>query len=96
IVARMIGMLVGISILTALGLHTLYVKAASLPSPLVLCPQNPGHCPQADALIVNAVVDELHTIFVGAAICAAVAGLLAAVLLRRPRAGAGVALTPAG
>ncbi len=45
VVARMIGMLVGISILTAVSLHIFYTTAAILPAPQALCPSSPLNCP---------------------------------------------------
>lgn len=83
VVARMVGMLVGLSVLTALGLRSFDATQAHIPSPLLLCPQTPTSCAAYDALVKQAIVDELHTVFAGAAICAGVAALLAAALLRR-------------
>lgn len=82
VVARTIGMLVGLSALTAIGLHRFYQAQARIGSPLVLCPNHPVSCRPYDAATTRAVIAELHTIFAGAAVCAAVAGLLALVLLR--------------
>jgi MFS family permease len=85
VVARMVGMLVGLSVLTAVGLRAFDATQSRIPSPLTLCPQTPAACPAYDALVKQAVVDELHTVFAGAAICAGVAALLALALLRRVR-----------
>jgi len=82
VVARMVGMLVGLSVLTAVGLHSYYQSQSHIPSPLTLCPHT-ATCPAYDALVKRAVVDELHTVFLGAAVCAGVAALLSATLLRR-------------
>jgi hypothetical protein len=82
VVARTVGMLAGLSALTAIALHRFYEAEARLPSPFKLCPTSPASCPAYNTLETNAVVSELHTIFVGAAICAGVAGVLALVLLR--------------
>ena len=84
VVARMVGMLVGLAALTAVGLRRFYASSARIPSPIQLCPQTPAHCPAYDSLATAAVVDELHAIFVGAALCAGAAAVLAALLLRRP------------
>jgi len=96
VVARMVGMLVGLAALTAVGLRRFYAASAHIPSPIQLCPQTPAHCPAYDSLATAAVVDELHAIFTGAALCAAAAALLAAVLLQRaagtPVAGLGEVL----
>ncbi len=82
VVARTIGMLAGLSALTAVALHRFYEAQARIGSPLELCPNTPTNCPQYDAASTKALLSELHTIFTGAAICAAVAGVLALVLLR--------------
>jgi len=82
VVARMIGMLVGISILTAVSLHIFYTTASSFPSPSALCPTSPLNCPAYERDVTAAIVTELHTVFLGAGLCAALAAILAAVLLR--------------
>lgn len=83
VVARMVGMLVGLSLLTAIGLRRFYEASAGIPSPIRLCPDTPASCPAYDALQTGAVLDELHVIFIGAAISGAVAAVLALALLRR-------------
>jgi hypothetical protein len=83
VVARMVGMLCGLSVLTALGLRSFDATQARIPSPLQLCPQTPTSCAAYDALVKQAIVDELHTVFAGAAICAGIAAVLALALLRR-------------
>jgi MFS family permease len=92
VVARMVGMLVGLAALTAVGLRRFYAASAHLPSPTRLCPQTPFHCPAYDRLATAAVLDELHAIFTGAALCAAAAAVLALVLLRRSPGGTAVGL----
>jgi MFS family permease len=82
VVARMIGMLVGISILTAVSLHVFYTTAATLPAPQTLCPSSPLNCPAYQREVTGAIVTELRTVFLGAGVCAAIAGVLAALLLR--------------
>jgi hypothetical protein len=89
VVARMVGMLVGVSALTAIGLRRYYALAADVPSPNELCPASPGTCrPFVDALR-EAAISQLHTIFAGAAVCAFAAAVLALVLLGRRRAARG-------
>jgi hypothetical protein len=82
VVARTIGMLAGLSALTAIALHHFYAAQARIGSPLTLCPTNPGSCPAYDNATSQALLSELHVIFGGAAVCAAVAGVLALGLLR--------------
>ncbi len=81
VVARTIGMLAGLSALTAVALHRFYEAQARIGSPFVLCPKNPASCPAYDNATTQALIRELHTIFAGAAGCAAVAGVLALLLL---------------
>ncbi len=82
VVARMIGMLVGISILTAVSLHAFYTTTATLPSPQTLCPASPLNCPGYQHEVTGAIITELRTVFLGAGVSAAVAAVVAAVLLR--------------
>jgi MFS family permease len=82
VVARMIGMLVGISILTAVSLHIFYTTASSFPSPSVLCPTSPLNCLAYEGDVTAAIVSELRTVFLGAGLCAALAAVLAAAMLR--------------
>jgi MFS family permease len=82
VVARMIGMLVGISILTAVSLHVFYTTAATLPAPQALCPSSPLNCPAYQRDVTAAIVTELRTVFLGAAVCAGIAAVAAGLLLR--------------
>lgn len=84
VVARTIGMLAGLSALTALGVHRFYRAQARIGSPLVLCPSHPGSCPAYDKASTAALLSELHTIFAGAAVCTAVAAVVALLWLRAP------------
>ncbi len=91
VVARMVGMLVGISALTTVGLRRYYAVQVDLPSPGAVCPSG-TQCTAYTRLLREAGLSQLHTVFMGAAGCALVAGLLALVLLRvdavaRARAG---------
>lgn len=90
VVARTVGQLVGLALLTAIGLHAYYRRAAGIPSPVRLCPASPADCPAYTALARAAVVHELDVVFLGAAVCAGVAAVLALGLLRR----AGVCTPP--
>jgi ABC-type amino acid transport system permease subunit len=82
VVARMVGMLVGISALTTIGLTRFYAVEASIPPPDRLCPRRPTDCAQYVTLLREAGLTQLHTVFAGAAVCALVAAALALVLLR--------------
>ncbi|MGA8362072.1 MAG: MFS transporter [Candidatus Dormiibacterota bacterium] len=82
VVARMIGMLVGISILTAVSLHIFYTTASAFPPAQVLCPTSPLNCPAYERDVTSAIVTELRAVFLGASICAGIAAILAALLLR--------------
>jgi MFS family permease len=82
VVARMIGMLVGISILTAVSLHIFYTSSSAFPSPSALCPKAPLNCPPYEQDVTTAIVTELHAVFLGAALSAGLAAVLAVSLLR--------------
>lgn len=82
VTARMVGMLAGLSALTAVGLRRLYAEQARIQPPTVLCPRTPTQCPQYDDAVREAVVAQLQATLSGAAVCAAVAAVAAAVLLR--------------
>ena len=83
VVARMVGMLVGISLLTAIGLHRYYQETATIPSAASLCPTHPLSCAAYNALAQQALLVELRTIFLAAAVCTAAAGVIGAAMLRR-------------
>jgi MFS family permease len=83
VVARMVGMLVGISALTAVGLRRYFTVADDVPSPNELCPSNPARCSAYTDALREAAITQVHTIFAGAAICALLAAVLAAAVLRR-------------
>lgn len=84
VVARTVGMLAGLSALTAVALHRFYQAEARIGSPLKLCPTHPSSCPVYNQATTRAVLSELHTIFFGAGVAAAVAAVLAVTLLRSP------------
>ncbi len=73
VVARMIGMVVGLALLTAIGLHKYYASVASLPNP-------------ADTTaLVHAAVEEVRWVFRGAALAAGLGAVTCLGLgLRRP------------
>ena len=85
VVARMIGMLTGLSVLTAVGLRVFYREQDRIGTVLEVCPTTPTRCPAYTDATHAALLTELHTIFAGAAVCAAVAAALALLLLRPPR-----------
>lgn len=65
VVARMVGMVVGLALLTAIGLRRFYERVAAMPDTLD---------PQA---LLDAGIVQVQSVFVGAAICAAVGALAA-------------------
>jgi len=81
VVARMVGMLVGISALTTIGLRRYYAEQADLPAPRDVC-GGVSRCPAFDNLLRVAGMAQEHTVFTGAAVCAVVAAVLAVVLFR--------------
>jgi MFS family permease len=82
VVARTVGMLVGLSVLTAIGLHRFAHESAGIASPLQLCPTTPTRCAAYDAAVKTAALAEVHAVFLGAAVCAALAAIAAGALLR--------------
>lgn len=82
VVARSVGKLVGISALTTIGLRRYYAEQADLPAPQDVCPDGRSRCPEFTDLFQRTGLVELHTIFLGAAVCCVVAGVLALVLFR--------------
>lgn len=81
VVARMVGMLVGLSALTAIGLRRFFLRQERIPSPGKLCPADPANCPAYIDQLRDAALVQIHTIFAGAAVCAALAGLFALLTL---------------
>src|SRR3712207_4988353 len=82
VLARTAGMLVGLSVLTAVGLRVFEARQAALPSPFELCPSSPTDCPAYVAATQGAVVGELQAVFAGAAAALAVAVVVVALWLR--------------
>ena len=85
VVARMVGMLVGISALTTVGLRRFYAAQDDLPTPREVCGGATSRCEEFDLILREAGLTQLQTVFVGAAFCCAVAGILAVLLFRGVR-----------
>jgi MFS family permease len=81
VVARMVGMLVGISALTTIGLRRYYSVQVDLPAPGDVCDAG-TQCAEYTTMLKEAGLAQLQTVFVGAAICALVAAALALVTFR--------------
>jgi MFS family permease len=81
VVARMVGMLVGISALTTLGLHRYYAKQDALQTVSEVCGE-PKMCAAYRDLQKAAGVAQEQTVFMGAVVCAIAAGVLALLLFR--------------
>ncbi|WP_372734802.1 MFS transporter [Nocardioides sp.] len=82
VVARMVGMLVGISALTTIGLRRYYAEQDSLGTVSQICGE-PRICDAYRELQKAAGVAQEQTVFFGAAICAAIAGVTALIVFRR-------------
>ncbi len=82
VVARMVGMLIGISALTTLGLKSFYAEAGGIDSPADVC-GGTTRCRAYDDLVLDAGIAQLHTVFAAAAVLALAAAVLALVVLRR-------------
>jgi ABC-type nitrate/sulfonate/bicarbonate transport system permease component len=87
VVARMVGMLVGISVLTTIGLRRYYSVQVDLPTPREVCGAS-TRCAEYTTLLKEAGLAQLQTVFLGAAVCAVVAGLLAVLTFRTARTAA--------
>lgn len=81
VVARMVGMLVGISALTTIGLRRYYAEQADIPTAREVC-DGASRCPEFTHLLKVAGIAQEHTVFTGAAVCCVVAGVLALALFR--------------
>lgn len=82
VVARMVGMLVGISALTTIGLRRYYAEQADIPPIQDVCPAGTTRCTEYSDLLRAAGIAQEQTVFLGAAGCALLAAVLALVLLR--------------
>lgn len=82
IVARMVGMLLGISALTTIGLRAFYAASDKIPPAAELCDGDATLCQAYQDAVRDAGIAQLHAVFVGAAVCSVLAAVLAALLLR--------------
>jgi hypothetical protein len=83
----MVGMLVGISALTTIGLRRYYAVQVDLPLPGDVCSSG-TQCAAYTRLLKEAGLAQLQTVFLGAAGCALAAAVLSVLLLRAGRVSA--------
>jgi MFS family permease len=81
VVARMVGMLVGISALTTIGLRRYYDKQDAIPSVAEVCGK-PELCQAYRDLQRAAGIAQEQTVFLGAVVCALAAGVVALLVFR--------------
>ncbi len=81
VVARMVGMLVGISALTTIGLRRFYAVSSERPTIAEVCRTGRICDAYVDAL-KEAGIAQMHAIFWGAAVAALIAAVLSVLLLR--------------
>ncbi|WP_240770134.1 MFS transporter [Nocardioides sp. GY 10127] len=96
VVARSIGMLLGASGLTSLGLWRYYAVQADLPDPATVCADGSARCSAWTGLLREAALSQERTVFAGAAVLALLAALAALALLGRTRAQAHPRTPPVG
>jgi MFS family permease len=84
VVARMVGMLIGISALTTIGLRRYYSEQLAIPPVQEVC-DGKSKCKAFSDLLRVAGIAQEHAVFWGAAGCAVVAGVLALVVFRDVR-----------
>lgn len=77
VVSRMVGMLVGISALTTIGLRRYYAVEVDIASPNEVCDNGLTRCAAYTRMIEDAGIEQLHAIFLGAVVCALVAAAAA-------------------
>ncbi|MEZ5095222.1 MAG: MFS transporter [Nocardioides sp.] len=81
VVSRMVGMLVGISVLTTLGLRRYYAVNADVPPVKEVC-GGKSRCDAFNDLLRVAGIAQEHTVFLGAAGCALIAAAIAVLVFR--------------
>ncbi len=83
VVGRMVGMLVGISALTAIGLRRFYAAQEDNPLPPAreVC-DGRTRCKAFSDLLAGQGIPQEHAVFAGAAACAAIAAVLAVLVFR--------------
>ena len=82
IVSRTVGKLVGVSVLTTIGLRAFYATQGDLPSPRDVCADGSSRCSEYNLILREAGLVQLQTIFLGAAVCCVIAGAVALVVYR--------------
>nr|WP_297620494.1 MFS transporter [Nocardioides sp.] len=85
VVSRMVGMLIGISALTTIGLRRYYAEQRAVPPVQDVC-DGRSKCKEFSDLLRVAGIAQEHAVFWGAAGCAVVAAVLALVVFRGVRA----------
>ncbi len=84
VVARMVGMLVGISALTTIGLRRYYAEQGVIPPVREVC-NGKSKCAEFSDLLRVAGIAQEHTVFWGAAGCALIAAIAALALFREAK-----------
>ncbi len=84
VVSRMVGMLIGISALTTIGLRRYYAEQKAVPPVQEVC-DGKSRCKEFSDLLRVAGIAQEHAVFWGAAGCAVVAAILALVVFREVR-----------
>ncbi|RLV55239.1 MFS transporter [Aeromicrobium phragmitis] len=82
VVARMVGMLVGVSALSAIGLRA-FQSAADAMAPVEELCGDTSLCPAYNDALREAGIAQLQAVFTGAMVCALAAAFLAVLLLRK-------------